>query len=49
MALFFYKSQIAPEFELGAVPCGIISYVATIPCATLFSYTKIVFTTFNNL
>jgi hypothetical protein len=43
------KSQIAPPFELGAISCGIIIFVAIIPCAALFSYLDTVFITPSDL
>jgi hypothetical protein len=40
---FIMFIQFAPAFYFGTIPCGIIPYVATIPCIALFSYLEIVF------
>ena len=38
MALFFVEISNCPSILLGSVACGIISFVAIIPYANLFSY-----------
>jgi hypothetical protein len=49
MVGFLLNTQFAPAYLFGVVPCGIISYVATISCVALFSYLDTIFTTPSDL